>query len=464
MTATEQFSFVDLFAGCGGLSLGLRSAGGVEILAVERAKDAAHTFFANFLQTGQTFEDFLALPHLKQIEHGLLAESVETLLALQWKPTSPIDVVVGGPPCQGFSLAGRRDSSDTRNDLVWRFLDVVESLDPKIVVIENVEGMNQRFAVADDPSRIDAESTFAQVLLALQGTGDGYVTFGLRVNAMHFGAAQHRPRLMALGIRAEIARALGLVQEADIWSSNFEGKGQPAQHLPVSTVQKARTVADAIGDLASKMPVGRSDVYLADLKDLFSVWTRTPESTRVVNNEKRTHRPTTRTRFRVLQMLSQLGANPRLLGPMSEEHRAEATEYLRSVLLKKKEFRFKSEELVLDTESFLHLVGELANNKHSQRALKWDAPARTVMTIPDDHVHPDEPRTFTVREMARFQGFPDNFVFKGKATTGGTSRRTDVPQYSQVGNAVSPFVGRAVGEMIVGILEDPRVGKALGPS
>ena len=74
------------------------------------------------------------------------------------------------------------------------------------------------------------------------------------------------------------------------------------------------------------------------------------------------------------------------------------------------------------------------------------------MTLPDDYVHPSEPRIFTVREMARFQGFPDDFEFKGKETTGSLRRRFEVPQYSQVGNAVSPFLAYAVGQMIAQVL------------
>ena len=74
------------------------------------------------------------------------------------------------------------------------------------------------------------------------------------------------------------------------------------------------------------------------------------------------------------------------------------------------------------------------------------------MTLPDDYVHPIEPRVFSVREMARFQGFSDEFEFLGKETTGADRRKTEVPQYSQVGNAVSPHLSWAVGKMIASLL------------
>lgn len=75
-----------------------------------------------------------------------------------------------------------------------------------------------------------------------------------------------------------------------------------------------------------------------------------------------------------------------------------------------------------------------------------------MVTLPDDYVHPSEPRIFTVREMARFQGFPDAFEFLGKETTGAHRRRIEVPQYSQVGNAVSPWLSFAVGKRIAELL------------
>ena len=448
----DGFTFVDLFAGCGGLSLGLRAAGGSELLAVERAKDAANSLYTNLIASERTFQEHLGLAPEGQIDAGLLADSVETLLRLGWTPSRAVDVVVGGPPCQGFSLAGRRDRADARNQLVWRFLDAVSSLDPKVVVIENVEGMNQKFSQTDEPNDVDNRSTFAQVLQALALTGQGYVTVGIRVNAMHYGAAQHRPRLMAVGVRHDVAEVLGLQPSTEIWSSHFLPVDSPPVYAPVPTVERAYSVSDAIGDLAEIEPEGYSSSYLMALNEAFSGLVRSGQRGSLENNEHRNHRARTRTRFSVLQQVEALGGSPRLLGPMSKAHRDEATKQLLNAVLSADQFTFTEGGVDYGAEAFVELVGDLANNKHSQRPLRWGAPARTVMTIPDDHIHPTEPRTFSVREMARFQGFPDNFVFKGKATTGGQSRRADVPQYSQVGNAVSPLVARAVGDMLQRIL------------
>lgn len=80
-------------------------------------------------------------------------------------------------------------------------------------------------------------------------------------------------------------------------------------------------------------------------------------------------------------------------------------------------------------------------------------PARTVVTLPDDYIHYSQNRILTVREMARLQSFPDDFEFLGPKSTGGMRRRTDVPQYTQVGNAVPPLLARAVGECLFSCLE-----------
>jgi DNA (cytosine-5)-methyltransferase 1 len=80
-------------------------------------------------------------------------------------------------------------------------------------------------------------------------------------------------------------------------------------------------------------------------------------------------------------------------------------------------------------------------------------PSPTVVTLPDDYVHPDEPRIMTVRELARLQSFPDWFEFRSKETTGSHRRKVEVPQYSQVGNAVPPLMAEAIGELLVATLE-----------
>ena len=91
----------------------------------------------------------------------------------------------------------------------------------------------------------------------------------------------------------------------------------------------------------------------------------------------------------------------------------------------------------------------LSTNKRNYNVLKPDEQSSTIMTIADDYIHYNSPRALTVREMARLQSFDDSFVFQGKRSTGGNNRKTEVPQYTLVGNAVPPLLARAIASEIL---------------
>ena len=97
---------------------------------------------------------------------------------------------------------------------------------------------------------------------------------------------------------------------------------------------------------------------------------------------------------------------------------------------------------------------ELGIKKISIRVLGENLPSGTITTLPDDQLHYAEPRILTVREQARLQAFPDSFKFMGKYTTGGKKRKTECPRYSQVGNAVPPFLGEVIGRALIKIGKD----------
>ena len=105
----------------------------------------------------------------------------------------------------------------------------------------------------------------------------------------------------------------------------------------------------------------------------------------------------------------------------------------------------------------IEILRGLKSKKQTQRALIGNKPAPSTLSIPDDACHYDESlqRTLTVREMARIQSFPDWFQVKSKVTTGGTQRKYEVPQYTQIGNAVPPILGLALGKVCKSLLEIP---------
>jgi DNA (cytosine-5)-methyltransferase 1 len=179
----------------------------------------------------------------------------------------------------------------------------------------------------------------------------------------------------------------------------------------------------------------------------------------IKNHEPRNHSFTIRSRFRFYQVIEQFqnglkkGASDLFTGK-------EVSEEVKSALLEEFSqhnllfFPDKSDRETLmapkNIEEVETLIKSIPSKKHSQRALREFEPAPAQLTIPDDLCHYDseQPRTLTVREMARFQSFPDWFEFKSKVTTGGKMRRFEAPQYTQVGNAVPPILAKVLGEIL----------------
>lgn len=430
-------------------------------MAVEKSDMAAHTFYVNFIDPEASEAEWkrhLARSISQQAARRLAVKPLREVLddddTMNQLTAEGVDVVVGGPPCQGFSLAGRRNPHDVRNKLPWEYLEFVARTDPKLVVIENVVGMNHRFSSSEEPP-------FIQLQQALRETGRGYEVQGVAVNALHYGAPQNRPRLMIIGVRVDVAARLGVPAPDGLWASGFldELQDTPPPLAPVPSVTRsaALTVADAIGDLqgASVIPTRPESVAFRQKVRTVAEWGIKPARRfeQIPNQAPRSHTEATKLRFRVYQWIRDNAVNPRLLADLSsgaDDATAAALKVLQGCNYPA--IAPDGTMLAASASEMLNLMSSLRTRKHTQKALDWQKPARTVVTLPDDYVHPSEPRIFTVREMARFQGFPDDFVFMGKETTGSLRRRFEVPQYSQVGNAVSPMLAAAVGKLIAGLV------------
>lgn len=462
--------YIDLFAGCGGLSLGLEQAGFELRFAVEKSAMAAETFYHNFVRrigpdSSSCFRQHLSLTVREQAGERLVVRPLSEVLnekgLLRELKEEGIELVAGGPPCQGFSLAGRRNPSDERNQLAWQFLDFVEAVSPKAVLIENVAGMQQDFR------KHGSEAAFSQIHKALEQTGLGYSVQPMLLNAMHYGAAQHRPRVMLVGLRSDISQKVAATVSDTLWRSSFADCTKHAGTLPflapTTSVKTAdvRTVKDAIADLSLAKMGKRRSAYAKELATDRS-WMResirqfAPRRNAIPNHQQRSHSEKVALRFRAYQALWECGASSELL---TYGYQAKALEEspdgLKQSIAKLVTFPLVGPDgavIAKTAAQAARLFAELATKKHSQRVLPWDKPSPTVLSIPDDFVHPAEPRTMTVRELARFQSFPDSFEFRGKETTGGTKRRTEVPQYTQVGNAVPPKLAHAVGQRLYNIL------------
>ncbi|MFB9287069.1 DNA cytosine methyltransferase [Pseudoduganella plicata] len=545
--------YIELFAGCGGLSLGLRAAGGQMLLANELSPMAAETFAYNLLgedlsesvqprldtsysQKTKWLSSRFAADDLSSrlrenpylypavgdghsdlheagldLEGSLVVGNVRQLNA--WLKTSHnrmalerlrdgfgkgnIDLVSGGPPCQSFSMAGMREYSNSRNVLPWEFAKFVQLTRPKFALLENVTGILRPFQVAGKQvfAWVEVAKAFAQIGMDGDEAGvaqGGYVPVCLHVNAKNAGVAQNRTRFIMLAFRRDVydclVRQMGERDRNLLHSSeNFFAKVRQEQDvtredLPLHDAAKVPTafdgtfleslakyrsapsVKEAIDDLHSQEL--SPSPYVLRINDLLGRVVQEHPGTclardQVANHDKRVHRFDVQARFRIYQVLSKLGK--------FSPHAVAVIKMLRGELDSLEDDTWEkiaSERFYLTAgapfykcqskDVFEAFVIALRTGKRSQRALVGDDPAPAALSIPDDTCHflesLDGLRTLTVREMARIQSFPDNFVFRSKTTTGGHKRKYEVPQYTQVGNAVPPLLGHALGEIIQALL------------
>lgn len=420
----KAYNFVDLFAGCGGLSLGLSYAGLTGRFAIERDAMAFETFRMNFLDNppssiGFKWPNWLAAKAW-DIEI-LLDQHKDDLLSLQGQ----VDVLAGGPPCQGFSFAGRRVEADPRNSLFERYVEVVSLLQPQALIIENVPGMrvahSKNNSVGLDGSRkINSRPLSYYDKLVASLDKHGYQIDAMLVDCSRFGVPQRRSRLIAIGIRNDlspwveggISRVFELLEQARV--------AQLAE-LGLSDSVSAKS---AISDLEIS---GHELIASTD-----------PDLSRPFQ-EVSYRRPRT-----AYQKLMHAGHVGRMDSMRLARHRDDVRDRFARILVEcRKGVR-------MDDES----RKTYGLKKHRIYPMASDEPAPTVTTLPDDILHYSEPRILTVRETARLQSFPDWFKFKGKFTTGGERRTKECPRYTQVGNAVPPFLARAIGMAIRQLLDE----------
>lgn len=462
-------TYIDLFAGCGGFSLGFETAGFNLGFAVEKSSMAGETFYHNLIKNikdDTQWKNYLNKSVEQKLDEGLfIGETLELLvkpeLLKQTKQKlGEVDLIVGGPPCQGFSLAGRRNPKDHRNELPWQFLEYVEIFKPKAVLMENVLGMRQRF------NKHNADAPFSQIKKLLErGFGEDseatqYVVQELQLNAMHYGVPQHRPRVLLLGIRKDIAVKNNLFATKDIWhSKNYYINGEISPLCPKPTIKEKDifTVKDAIGDFF-KDPFDNKK-YLANLnkKSGFKKVIANGTSSEA-NNNLRKHTEKVEQRFRLYQYFSLNGISTKVFNYAAKYSSTNDKNFMEKIEVEIEKCHFPTiapDGTVIATkkEDLIRLIIVLETKKHSQRPLRLDSPSPTVVSVPDDVIHPLYPRTMTVREQARFQSFPDYFEFRSKETTGGVKRKTEVPQYTQVGNAVPPLMAKAIAEHIAKLLD-----------
>lgn len=339
-----SLNFVDLFSGCGGFSTGLEMAGHKCLLGVDFEKDAIASFKANH-KHADTF-----LGDIRNLDSKML----KSLLKNQ-----KIDMVVGGPPCQGFSTVGKGEVNDSRNSLFLEFVRVVKVLNPKIVIFENVTGL-----LASKNKHI-----LAQIFESFEKLG--YKMDARVLSSDEYGVAEVRRRTIIIGSKGCSAPIFPKMTHGDRGS------------------EKIVTVGDVFKNLkASNGLIYNHDPSLVQVK-------------KKIDLDRLKHIP--------------------------------EGKYVR---YKKDEEKYLPKNLRFDV-----IWEELAEGRFRQAKLQRldrKLPSPTILTSRTMYFHPTEHRYLTPREAAACQSFPNDFIFSGSITS----------QFRQIGNAVPPVLGKAIGESI----------------
>lgn len=401
----ETLNYIDLFAGCGGLSLGLHNAGWNGVFAIEKSALAFNTLKFNLIEKKGHFDWPKWLPLENHDINKLLKEYKDQLIALRGK----VDLVTGGPPCQGFSTAGLRQETDVRNSLIKSYLRFIMYVRPKIIFFENVKGFTLEFK--KNKSKGIAYSEY--VLRTLRRLG--YEVEGKMIDFSKYGIPQKRIRFILVGIRKDIASKKQL--DAKFFFKRITKNKK--KFLSRKNLPQSPTLGNAISDLLKTNGL----VETPDRKPFSSGIYAKPTS-----------------KYQIY-----LRANSSLKNPDSHSfpnHRKEVQQRFRNLLRTQRANKNISKKAKERYNILKHTIIPLAANQK----------APTITTLPDDYIHYSEPRILTVREYARIQSFPDWYEIKGKYTTGGKARTKEVPRYTQIGNAIPPLFGEQCGVVLKALI------------
>jgi DNA (cytosine-5)-methyltransferase 1 len=377
---------LDLFSGCGGMTLGFTWAGFKSVLASDIDENCEKTFDTNFPNVPFLCGD-LSTFKKEDFDQHVNGQSV--------------DIIIGGPPCQGFSLANKlrnKVAEDPRNRLFYEFVKTINWYNPKAFVMENVKGLLS----------MQAGEVIKQIIKEFEEAGNSGYTVRLKVlKASDFGVPQSRERVIVIGIRND----LNVIPE-----------------FPEKKYAKEVTVDEAISDLPI-IAAGQGTAnqkYGKKEQNAYQSFMR-KNSKSVSNHIAMKHTERLIARFQAIQP----GKN---LLDVWDTHGAvqRGNPAVKSVV------KFSQNNL------------RLHGNK----------PAPTVAaSFQSNFIHPHLDRNFTAREGARLQSFPDDFLFEGMRTK--MSWEKGLSQYQQIGNAVPPLLAYEIALKIKEVLENGNIENGL---
>ena len=370
----NDMKVIDLFAGCGGMSLGFEMAGFKTVLAVEKDLWASETYAFNHENVIVVTNDIT---------------KISNPLELCSKEKGEVFGIIGGPPCQGFSLSGGRDPKDPRNSLFMDYMRFVKAYNPSFFVMENVPGILSSVTKNGELVRDVVVSVARQL---------GYNVHIIQLDASDYGVPQSRQRVFFIGIRNDYP---------------FD----PSRLSPAPTTKDTPvTLWQAISDLPqiSACEGNERMEYGSIASNSYQKWCRQNSQT-VANHVAMRHTKRLVARFHVIGYGESAADVP--------------VEHMQ---------RKRGNASVISGKIY---------SQNNMRPYP-DRPSPTVpASFQSNFVHPYIDRNFTAREGARLQSFPDSYIFKGKRTT--MSWEKNLSQYQQIGNAVPPLLAKAIGEMVI---------------
>ena len=434
-------SVVSVFSGCGGLDLGFLRAGFDLIYACDNDPAAVACYRRNL--DNRVF----------------LRDAVTDAFHEDIRNIGRCDVVLGGFPCQGFSKAGPKKKDDKRNSLYGEMRRVVAELSPRVFIAENVDGMSQNFG-GTYLNQISAD--FASL---------GYEVEHRVIDAVAYGVPQHRRRIIFVGTKGFEFRWPEPTHRAPTRNGEFRIGPQGPTLFDKEPVSRPRTIRDAIGDLMNRgeevpdhefmniWPIkyehiferiapgqklcnvrhADTSIYTWHIPEVFGHTTERERMLLETISKHRRHK-----RFGTIP-----NGNPLSVAEIEKLSGINMIHPEISALLKKgylKEIRGKYD-----------LKGAMFCSGFFKRPL-WDEPSPTVLTNfhnPRYFLHPEKNRPFTLRECARLQTFPDDFLFLEDHNV-----VNHISGHRLVGNAVPPLVSRAFADAVLASLPSLRHGRS----
>ncbi len=402
----RKIKVLDLFAGAGGFGLGFKLTNDFEVIcSLEVDKWAVDTLKANNEESHKIIQD-----DIRQFD------TAEKILGAC--PSKP-DVIIGGPPCQGFSYAGpAKDPKDPRNSLFNNFVQWVDVLRPKIFVMENVRGLLT--------GKNHAGEKVIEIIKAAFKSID-YTVKVWELNAANYGVPQNRERIFIVGSKDGLEISMPPI-------THYLPNEKKKLNGKAKTLKQAISVQKAIGDLP-KLKAGQG-----------------VEETAFTTKPRTDFQKASRGDIATLYNHVTMGHTKRVI---------ERYEQILSGLTMEEipeEFQVRKR----------NGNGELSETEYNSnyRHLKPDMIAYTIpASFYSNFVHPKQPRNITSREAARLQSFPDSYIFKGKRTQIsskllkqlGKEDENFLSQYNQIGNAVPPLLAKAIAQHLFTFLSHPKV-------